>query len=104
MKIKTQDFNGKLRNVIKEKSLSKKEVVLSGLISYALHELGLEDLEKCKEVVNERYYPKEEVAHDLKRLKEDLKKEFCSGFVSLSEECFEREWKKAYDKNIGDLQ
>jgi len=36
-------------------------------------------------------------------LKEDLKKEFCSGFISLSEECFEREWNKSM-KRAGDLK
>lgn len=28
-------------------------------------------------------------------LKKELKKSFCSGFVSLSAECFEREWEKS---------
>ena len=39
----------------------------------------------------------------IRLLKEDLKKEFCSGFISLSEECFEREWNKSM-KRAGDLK
>jgi len=38
----------------------------------------------------------------IKILGVDLKKEFCSGFVSLSEECFDREWNKAIKKRAGD--
>ena len=40
----------------------------------------------------------------IRLLKEDLKKEFCSGFISLSEECFEREWNKSIKKRAGDLK
>ena len=37
----------------------------------------------------------------IKILGADLKKEFCSGFVSLSEECFDREWNKAIKERVG---
>jgi len=40
----------------------------------------------------------------INRLKEDLKKEFCSGFISLSKECFEREWNKSINKFSGNYQ
>jgi len=49
---------------------------------------------------NYAYLP-EDVKEFIRRLKEDLKKVWCSGFISLSEECFYREWDKAIKKRAG---
>lgn len=54
-------------------------------------------------VTAEWLYPESKIKQAIKKLGENLKKEFCSGFVSLSEECFSREWKKSTDKIIGNM-
>ena len=37
----------------------------------------------------------------IKKVHDDLKKEWCSGFIALSEECFERDWDKVMKKRAG---
>ena len=42
------------------------------------------------------------VKSSIKNFKEDLKEVWCDGFISLSEECFEREWNKSALKHLGE--
>ncbi|MGC9310085.1 MAG: hypothetical protein ACP5D2_05350 [Candidatus Nanoarchaeia archaeon] len=43
----------------------------------------------------------EDVKQFIKDAHDDLKKVWCSGFVSLSEDCFEREWNKMLKERAG---
>ena len=45
-------------------------------------------------------FPKD-VKEFIKKVHDDLKKEWCSGFIALSEECFERDWDKVMKKRAG---
>jgi len=47
-------------------------------------------------------YPEDDVKEFIKNAHDDLKKVWCSGFIALSEECFEREWNKMLKERAGE--
>ena len=76
-----------------EFNLSDEEYTVDGILACALHGLRLEKLEKCKDIINEKYYPKEKVREFIKLLKEEL----TTGNKYMNELL-----KKRLDKRAGD--